>query len=234
MTLITAELAGPLIHAQNLLAGTGESPLWAAFAEHYSWDSRGFDSARTPRVDVGAIPGKVLTTIVNATDDGPDMDPPKYDPDVVIVSKHKEMAAVLFGMQFGRTLWVLTPRGLRMGLVLMKPEPEPAPEPEPKPKRGLIGGLVNAAKVVTDEVADMWAKQTEWPQMPTYPVEPKFEIPRRDIAGFTVAARGLLRSKVHCLRMELVDGSGFDLIFGAGKDRAQFERLHALTLGAPE
>ncbi|GAA2989309.1 hypothetical protein [Actinokineospora diospyrosa] len=228
MTLITADLAGPVIHARKLLAGTGEQLLWAAHAKHYQLDIRGFESARVPSVDLSGIPMKVANSVVDGILDTPDTHTPDYSPDVVVVGSTDMQAFKVFEHQFGRTLWVLTPAGLRVGRVATNTKPEP--EPEPEPSKGFFGGVVHAAKSFTDA----FAKQTVWPQMPTYPVELEFEVPRRDIRGFTVAARGVLRSKLHCLRMELVDGSGYDLVFGAGKNRAQIERMHALTLGAAE
>nr|WP_042179676.1 hypothetical protein [Kibdelosporangium sp. MJ126-NF4]CEL13958.1 hypothetical protein [Kibdelosporangium sp. MJ126-NF4]CTQ88327.1 hypothetical protein [Kibdelosporangium sp. MJ126-NF4] len=236
-TRFPTDTAGPATHARTAL-NPGEPLLWATFAKHVRCEQRG----------IGAVPGKLakaglstLEGIIAAFDDLPDADAAPT-PDVISFFRSDQDLAAQYGARLtgsSRTLFMLTPARMHIAALGSHPDdaqPEPAPEPEPVGKKknrfaAFVGDVIETGK----DIAAVVTSDTK-PRRRTvsvHPLRPLVDIPRAQIAGFDIESDGLAR-KVHYLRMELTDRSGFEFFCGVVKEREQYERLLALTNGAPE
>ncbi|GAA4442874.1 hypothetical protein ACFQV2_39645 [Actinokineospora soli] len=214
--MLISPIAGPLVHARQALGA--EPVLWAAFGRRVGYDVKGLDAEGNIKHGLAArAAGTLLDAMVNdgyAGNDGPT----GAGADVIVFSRGRDGAAVrhITALRAGereRDLWVLTPHRLHIA-ALVRPD-------APTEDKGLLKGL---AGVFSGK---------ERARVEVLPVRPVLDVPRAEIAGLSVATR----SRRPCLRVELVDGSGFDLLFrgsarlGADTEPDQYERLLALSLG---
>ncbi|GLZ40652.1 hypothetical protein [Actinokineospora sp. NBRC 105648] len=246
MTSLYADVAGPAIHARTLLGDSPEPLLWAAAACAYGVDNRPFEAAGRPQVNFRVKPDlgkRALDALLDFdSEEGDGGAPDRPTPDVVIVGRDKDALAMRYALRligYGDHLWVLTPNRLHIAIREQPPlpaPPPPPPEPAKKSRWGILGDIVEAGVEVGKDAAAALTKPIDKlePSPEVRALTPVLDVPRTEIAGFSVAARGFAHKRSACLRMQLVDGSGFDLFFGAGKEPDQYERLLALTNGAPE
>lgn len=218
---------GAATHARALLGG--EPLLWAAFSSGHSFDVRGLDPDGKPRANLAL---RALDTVASGMSEGMDAGS-SPSTQVVIFGKKPDCLAARHGGRLGddgervagprACLWALTPHRLHVSTRLTAPPPE---------REGLVKGLVGMGK----EIGGLFAR-AERPTSDFLPLRPAFDVPRAEIARLELVERGLKR--LPRLRMELVDGSGFEFAFHADRlgldlERDQYERLLALSLGAPE
>ncbi|MEW2500165.1 hypothetical protein ACQPXB_01240 [Amycolatopsis sp. CA-161197] len=212
-----------------------ERLLWAAFGGVTGYDVRGLDEFGNPAKSLMRKVGSGLADfaggVVDAAlsgdeDSGSGGTGPNPKPAVVVFGDRSGLLAEQLVRGARPALWVLTTSRLLL-LRVVVPE-EPAVEPE----KSLLGkamgfgrGMAKFGKDVAEIVTDR--RKTYGENREGEPVAPReFEeaaaLPREQIAGFAVARSGL--------RMSLVDGSGFELRFGAEEPEA-FEWLLARTNG---
>ena len=217
--MLISPIAGPLVHARAALGG--EPVLWAAFGRGVGYDVKGLDAdGNIKHGIVSRAAGTLLDAMVNDGYAGNDT-VSGATADVVVFSRRGDGAAVRHITalkavgQRERDLWVLTPHRLHIAALGV---PDPVVE-----QQGLLKGL---AGVFT-------SGGKERKPVEVRPVRPVLDVPRAEIAGISVAER----SRRPCLRLDLADGSGFDLLFrgsarlGADSEPDQYQRLLALSLG---
>ncbi|MCE7003941.1 hypothetical protein LWC34_14040 [Kibdelosporangium philippinense] len=233
-----SETAGPAVHAQSLLR-PDERLLWATFSKVTTLDKRG----------IGAVGGKLakfgkknLDDFLAALTDAGDADPTPV-PDVIAFYRSESDLAYQHGRRMSglsHGLFALTTArmylaqiGVHPGVVLDQPAPQPKPEPSGK-KKGKFASFVDDMVQTGKDVAAAVSTDTKpaRKKVAVHPIYPRVSIPREQIAEFSVESDGTVR-KVHYLRMELVDRSGFEFFCGVVKEREQYERLLALTHGGP-
>lgn len=218
----------PGIMARRLLA-PGEELLWATTTGRQEFDVPGLNPDGTPkpsmlsRAALGAV--AVVGEVVFATD-GNDATGRATPPTVVYIGKSTSEFAVRHGFQFREpSMWALTTRRLLRAVVVEKPEPEPK-------KKGFLSGVIEIGKLVADVVSS----PTTSAGMETLDGDERTvvaDFPRGQIRGITLAERKTSMGRGPALRVELVDGSAIDFL-PPGSAKAQFERMLALSHGAPE
>lgn len=216
-------VAGPMTHARQAL---GDEPvLWAAFASSIKFDVRGLDADGRKKHNVAL---RVLDSVASATADGPgegNNSVAGAGPTCVNVFSPKNGAALRyartmvpekeepFNGEAGPFLWALTPHRLHIAKRIDQAAGTPGPS-------------------LREAVTSVFSSEERRP-VAMKPLRPVTDIPRSEIAGFTLARY----RRAPCLRMELTDGSGFDLVFrgcaphGTDGEPDQYERLLALSLG---
>ncbi|WP_173129069.1 hypothetical protein [Kibdelosporangium persicum] len=228
------ETAGPAAHARTLL-NPGEPLLWATFAQHILHEKRGVGAAGGKLAKAGL---STLDSFIAALDDAPDDRDPAPTPDVIAFFRTDQDLAAQYGRRLKgspRSLFMLTPARLHVAMLGIHPDdaqpvPEPEPELESTGKKNVFAAFVDNVREVAAAVTDTKPRRRK---VSLHPLHPLVDIPRAQIADFAVESDGVAR-KAHYLRMELADRSGFEFFCGVVKERDQYERLLALTLGAPE
>ncbi|RSM78664.1 hypothetical protein DMH04_32895 [Kibdelosporangium aridum] len=201
---LASNIAGAALHARTLLAN-GEPLLWACFAQGLGLDHRGLDGARRAVTSALAkVPGKIVDEF-KWNDEVPRGGAPDVPEDIRGYYHRNGQLAGGYINKCGPARCTLWMLTPNRLHVAQRVDPL---EEESKGKKGI---------------------QYE---MQVRPLEPLFDIPRTQIAKLSVGSSGTFSTK-YFLQMELLDGSGFEFIFGS-HDRAHYERLLALSLGAPE
>ena len=236
-----AEPLGPATVARKLVLRPGEDRLlWAAYAKAHYFDIPGLHPDGSPRPNaavrgagkVGDFFGDVLSAALGAEEDGRDRPPPAdliafgSAPDCMA---HRYLRGVPSVSAALRRLWTLTPQGLTLHTEVAPPAVRVEPAGSLLTRFG--GGLVKLGREIADIVTDnrmtFGANVEDEPiALPT--LEPLVEIPRSQIAGFSVAQR----KSAAVLRLLLVDGSGVDFLV-AMTDREECEYALALANGEP-
>ncbi|ALG10023.1 hypothetical protein [Kibdelosporangium phytohabitans] len=220
-----SEFAGAVVHARELLAGSGEPVLWAAFAQRNNDEERGFGATSMKILKAPAKAATVVYEEMTVHEGGRPSGPPPSDVTAFYYPDRKLAADYSDKIPVHDTLWALTPRRLHVAKRLDPPKAvDEFPHGPPDPK--------DESWLDTDPKEGEQFFRSQRKQR-LYPLRPVVDIPRAQIAKFTVDADGALKKR-HCLRMELVDGSGFEFYFGLSYPREHYEHLLALTLGAPE
>ncbi len=220
----------PGIQARRLLAPR-EDLLWATSAglQHFDVPGLNPDGTPSPGLLSRAVSGTVGAALMIAVPPEPGSDSGKSTPpDVVVVGKSVDDLAVGHGLQFREPgMWALTTGRLLRAVGIKQPEPEAKPK-----KKGFLSGVVEVGKIVADVVtspttkAGMETLAGEWQVVA--------EFPRAHIRAISVQERSTSLGRRPALRVQLADGSGFDFLLGARVPMAQFERMLALSHGAPE
>ncbi|ONI79926.1 hypothetical protein ALI144C_24675 [Actinosynnema sp. ALI-1.44] len=239
-TIFPSATAGPAAHARTLLK-PGETLLWATFAKGITTEKRG----------MGAVPGKLASagrktldgfaSLFEDREDSFNNTPPP--PDVIIFWQKETDYALQYGgrlQPIPHSLFMLT--SARMHVAMLDPhpddlQPEPAPQPTPtSTRKSKFAAFVDDMVATGKEIAAAVTTPETKPKRKTvslHHLRPLIDIPRAQIANFEVESDGVAR-KVYYLRMELTDRSGFEFFCGAVREREQYERMLALTFGAPE
>ncbi|WP_326567627.1 hypothetical protein VSH64_38255 [Amycolatopsis rhabdoformis] len=209
-----------------------ERLLWAAYCERVAYDVRGLDEFGKPAKSllrkVGSgfsdFAGGVVDAALSSEDSGSN-GTVVAPPGVVVLGDRPGLVAEGLARS-GAALWALTTSRLVLLRAVVTPEPEPAPETSLLGKAiGFGRGMAKFGKDVAEIVADRrktYGTNREGEPVARREFEVAAELPRAQITGFTVA---------HGLHMSLVDGSGFELRFGAN-DPESFAWLLARTNGA--
>ncbi|MBK1783416.1 hypothetical protein [Prauserella cavernicola] len=240
---------GPGAHARALVCSPGESLLWAVFARSHHYDIDGLDQLGAP-VDggrargLGRMRGSATDDLIG--DDNDDSDDavgsdPLPPPDVIVCGPeagclaHEHLAKVRPVSRTRLRLWVLTSRRLAILEQRVRAEVPADAAPvrsSPLARMSRLGrGLTRLGRTVTD--TSPGTRATFGDNVEGEPVAPKefrpaVEIPHDAIAGGRVATR----RTTPCVRLSLVDGSGFDFLV-LGDDGAACARMAAMTNGAP-
>ncbi|MGW4482839.1 hypothetical protein ACWEOE_03270 [Amycolatopsis sp. NPDC004368] len=207
-----------------------ERLLWAAYGGRVAYDVPGLDEFGQPaksllrKVGSGlsGFAGGVVDAALSSEDSGSGAT--VVAPAVVVLGDRTGLVAEGL-VRSGAALWVLTTA--RLVLLRAVVVPEPAPEPSLLGKaigfgRGMAKFGKDVAEIVTDR-RKIYGENREGEPVARREFEEAASLPREQIIGFAVARHGL--------RMSLVDGSGFELRFGAEEPEA-FEWLLARTNGA--
>lgn len=220
----------PGITARRLL-GPGEGLLWATRTGLQHFDVPGLNPDGTPkpgflsRAAAGTVGAALM--IVSPPEPGGDSGRPT-PPDVVVAGDSVDGLAVTHGLEIREpSMWALTAGRLVRAVEVKKPEPEPEPK-----KKGFLRGVVEVGKLVADVVSSPLTNAgKETADGGEYTIIAEF--PRTQIRGITLAERKTSMGRQPALRVELVDGSAIDFL-PCGGPKAQFERMLALSHGAPE
>lgn len=220
----------PGFTARRLL-GPGEGLLWATRTGLQHFDVPGLNPDGTPKPGFlsRAASGSVGAALMILAPPEPGSDSGRSTPpDVVFAGDSVDGLAVAHGFRFREpSMWALTTGRLLRAVAVKKPEPEPEPK-----KKGFFRGVVEVGKLVADVVAaPLTNAGIETLDPSEYTVVAEF--PRAQIRGISLAERKTSMGPRPVLRIELVDGSGLDLL-AAGVDTAQAERMLALSHGAPD
>jgi hypothetical protein len=235
-----AEPLGPATVARHLVLGPGEGRLlWAAYAKAHYYDiprlypdgSPKPNAAARGSAKMGDFLGDVLSAAMGGADDGPDRPPPA---DLIVFGSapdcmaHRYLRGVPSVSAVSRRLWTLTPLGLTLHTEVL---PAPAPVPDgsflAKAASGIAQFGREVADIVTDHRSRFGANVEDEPiALPT--LEPLLEIPRAQIASFSLAAR----KSTPVLRLLLADGSGVDFLVSM-TEREECEYALALANGEP-
>lgn len=221
----------PGIVARRLLA-PGEKLLWATTSGRQEFDVPGLNPDGTPKPGllsrVASGTAGVVLEVAFAGTEGTDGSSTADRPTLVLIGKSPDALAVAHGFQFREpSMWALTTGRLLRAVVVKKPEPEPEPK-----KKGFLRGVVEVGKLVADVVSSPSTNagvETACPSERTVIAE----FPRTQIRGITLAERNTSKGRQPALRIDLVDGSAIDFL-PDGTDKAQIERMFALSHGAPE
>ncbi|MFI5612459.1 hypothetical protein [Amycolatopsis sp. NPDC051903] len=215
-----------------------ETVLWAAYGSVLGYDVRGLDEFGNPakgllrKVGSGLadFAGGVVDAALSDEDSG-SSGTAQGPPAVVVFGDRPGLLAESLVRGSGASLWALTTARLVLLRVVV------APEPVEEPEKSLLGkaigfgrGVARFGKDVAEIVTDRrktYGDNHEGEPVARKDFEVAAELPRARITGFAVAQR----DRKPGLRMSLVDGSGFDLRFGADEPEA-FEWLLARTNGA--
>lgn len=224
----------PGIKARRLLA-PGEELLWATRAGLQQFDVHGLNPDGTPRPGVlsraglGAVGTVAEFALTAATGGGNDASSRPQIPDVIVMGKSTNDLAVAHGFQHREpAMWALTTWRLLRAVGVQQPQPAPPPK-----KKGFLAGVVEVGRIVADVVSSPTTNAGKETVDGDSVVIAEF--PRTQIRGITLAERRTSHGPRPALRVGLADGSGFDFLLGGGRiDRAQFERMLALSHGAPE
>jgi hypothetical protein len=207
----------------------------------FNYDIRGLDPQGQPekgllrKLGGGAsgFAGGVVDGMLGGDDSGPDRPLP---PDVVAfgtkpgVAAHKLLRDLSPNGHLERA-WVLTTSRL---LVL---DPVPPPEAEEPAEKSFLAkavgfgkGLAKAGKEIAEILVDRtktYGHNRADVPVTAHEMVVSAELPRAQISGAAVAER---KKRKPCLRLSLVDGSGFDFLFDV-EDPALFEWLLGRTNG---
>ncbi|RZQ62041.1 hypothetical protein [Amycolatopsis suaedae] len=195
---------GAAAHARALLCEPGEPLLWAAFATEHQFDVRGLTARGEPKAGFAgaAVVGAVVAATNWGGDDGGGSER-LPDPDVVVFGGIDSLAHRHLrdqGVGAVRRLWALTPARLAVAAVVTQEAEEPA---------SLLGRAGRLVKVFTDN-RRRFGGNTEGEPVRLYPgLTPVTDVPRAEIARIDTAKR----KGRPCVRVSLVDESGFDLLF---------------------
>lgn len=242
-----AEPLGPAAVARERVCRDGEDLLWAAYGRTHYYDIPGRypDGSPKPNAVVrGAVrAGDFLGDVVSAALGGADDDASRPPPADAIVFgpapdclAHRYLRDVPSVSPVLRRLWTLTPRRLALHAEL---PPVALREPAAAARGGSFlakaarvgSGLVKLGRDLAEIVVDnrmTFGGNVEDEPVVAAEFEPLLEVPRERIAAIGVATR----SSAPVLRVELVDGSGVDLLV-AMTDPEETEYALALTGGAP-
>jgi hypothetical protein len=222
---------GPGIKARRLLA-PGEELLWATTTGRQEFDVPGLNPDGTPKPGLlsrvaGGTAGVVLE-VAFAGSEGTDATGGATRPSLVLIGGSPDALAVAHGFQFREpAMWALTTWRLLRAVAVKEPEPEPEPK-----KKGFLRGVVEVGKIVADVVSSPTTNAgKETADGCKHAIVAEF--PRAQIRSITLPERKTSMGRQPALRVELADGSGFDFLLGGGP-KAQFERMLALSHGAPE
>ncbi|MBC6446869.1 hypothetical protein [Actinokineospora xionganensis] len=220
----------PGFTARRLL-GPGEGLLWATRTGLQHFDVPGLNPDGTPtpgflsRAAAGGVGAALM--ILSPPEAGSDSGR-STPPDVVLAGNSPDGLAVAHGFQFrDPSMWALTTGRLLRAVAVKNPEPEPEPK-----KKGFFRGVAEVGKLVADVVSSPLTNagvETSGPREHTVIAE----FARTQIRAITLVERKTSMGRRPALRVELVDGSAIDFI-PAGADKAQVERMLALSHGAPE
>lgn len=222
---------GPGIKARRLLA-PGEELLWATRASRQLFDVRGLEPDGTPRA---GLPSRAGLGAVSAVGElalatwGTDATGLPQLPDVVVMGNTPNDFAVAHGFQHRESaMWALTTWRLFRAVSVQQTQPAPPPK-----KKGFLAGVVEVGRIVADVVSSPTTNAGRETVDGDSVVIAEF--PRAQIHAITLAERQTTHGPRPALRVGLADGSGFDFLLGGGRvERAQFERMLALSHGAPE
>jgi hypothetical protein len=238
-----ADPLGPSAHARKYLCRPGERLLWAAYGRVFNYDVNGLTPLGEPKKGAlrkfgegaAGFAGDAVSEMLGGSDDGTDRPAP---PEVITFGSNLEALAPgllrglppVFATEF--RVWVLTADRFA---VLEEVPPESAPDSGDRSflaKAACFGkGLAKAGKDIADIVTDRtksYGANREGEPVTPHEMTVRAELPRARIAEVAPARRGSKFRSKPCLRMSLVDGSGFDFLFGL-EDPALFEWMLTLT-----
>ncbi|SDJ21418.1 hypothetical protein SAMN05192558_109340 [Actinokineospora alba] len=224
---------GSGIRARRLLA-PGEELLWATSAGKQLFDVRGLDPDGTPqagmlsRAGLGAVGVAAEFALTAATGGGNDASGGPQLPDVMVMGNTPNDLAVAHGFQFRESaMWALTTWRLFRAVSVQQTQPAPPPK-----KKGFLSGVVEVGRIVADVISSPTTNAGKETVDGDSVIIAEF--PRAQIRGITLTDRQTSHGLRPALRVGLADGSGFDFLLGSKVTRAQFERMLALSHGAPE
>ncbi|MEC3975679.1 hypothetical protein [Amycolatopsis sp. H20-H5] len=236
-------LADPLGAASQALPSLnpGERLLWAAYGRVFNYDIRGLDALGQPEKGMlrklgggaaGVAGGFVDGVLGGGADSGTDRPLP---PQVIAFGDRPGVAAHEFLRELGpvghpRRVWALTTE--RLVVLGVVPPPEVVEPASFLAKAvGFGKGLAKTGKGIVEIIADRtktYGENREGEPATAHEMTVRAELPRAGIGGFALAQR---KKRKPCLRLSLVDGSGFDLLFDV-EDPALFAWLLDRTNGS--
>ncbi|HVK26404.1 MAG TPA: hypothetical protein VM677_34060 [Actinokineospora sp.] len=196
----------------------GEQLLWATHTNIVQYHVRGLQRDGSPQPGFGVRIGTALINgvgeVLAATEDGggrPDQ------PDLVAFGTSPESIAVgIARLATGWRPWALTTTRLLLADIVREAPPE-------EPKRSFLGEIVQLGRELAAPKDKGFGKRRQLDEL-----RETASVPRGQIVNIS------LTGKPTFLRVELADKSGFDFTLGGKVKRAHFERMLALSQGAPE